>query len=675
MSVFARAKWICPREFSRLEVLDVFHKQLDKRKKELPEHLKHRHFLMRGRLNYSKASGRVRIRITADDYYKLSVNGRFVCQGPAQGYYFCYYWNEVDITDYLAEGENLLLADVYYQGFINRAYNSGDRRMGMIAEVFDDSGVLCATDETWECSAVRAYSITHILAHNTMVAENFDSRIKPDPWEACTVKAADYTFSPKPAVPLQVYEKEPFSEEKLSCGIFYDFGGELTATLKISARGKSGARVRILCGEETEDTPEKTRYLMRCGCHYEEWWTLDDGENLLEQYDYKAFRYVTLVPDEGVEITGLSAVVRHYPFDDTFCELETENEILQSVWQICKNGVKFGSQEVYVDCPSREKGQYAGDLTVTSAAQIILTGDLSLFEKALENQMQSSFICKGLMAVTPGSLMQEIADYSLQFPILALRHFAYTGDKKMLRRAYQACDGIVEHFKQFAREDGLLQGVWDKWNLVDWPKNLRDGYDFPLESVMPKDSPAHNVLNAFYVGCVLQTEEIARILGEKREACGEALKDAFHRAFYNEKTGLFTDCEESEHSALHSNVIPAFYGIQSPSQNEAIRALVAQKGLSCGVYMAYFVLKALCKMGFYEDAYRLIVNETEHSWYNMVREGATTCFEAWGKDQKWNTSLCHPWASAPISVLAEDVLPALPQYGRIVYKKKILAEE
>ena len=59
----------------------------------------------------------------------------------------------------------------------------------------------------------------------------------------------------------------------------------------------------------------------------------------------------------------------------------------------------------------------------------------------------------------------------------------------------------------------------------------------------------------------------------------------------------------------------------------------------------------------------------------IVNEGgvyymyATTCFEAWGKDQKWNTSLCHPWASAPISVLAEDILPAHPEYGKIVYKK------
>ena len=53
--------------------------------------------------------------------------------------------------------------------------------------------------------------------------------------------------------------------------------------------------------------------------------------------------------------------------------------------------------------------------------------------------------------------------------------------------------------------------------------------------------------------------------------------------------------------------------------------------------------------------YRLLLNDSDHGWCNMLREGATTCFEAWGKDQKWNTSLCHPWASAPVPVILEEI--------------------
>ena len=64
--------------------------------------------------------------------------------------------------------------------------------------------------------------------------------------------------------------------------------------------------------------------------------------------------------------------------------------------------------------------------------------------------------------------------------------------------------------------------------------------------------------------------------------------------------------------------------------------------------MAYFICKAFAKLGAYEEELALIVNESEHSWVNMLREGASTCMEAWGKDQKWNTSWCHPWSSSPI---------------------------
>ena len=93
--------------------------------------------------------------------------------------------------------------------------------------------------------------------------------------------------------------------------------------------------------------------------------------------------------------------------------LETNDADLKKVWDICKSTVKYGAQETFVDCPMREKGQYAGDLTITTAAHLVLTKDASLTSKAIENQAQSAAVCKGLLAVTPGSLMQEIADYSL----------------------------------------------------------------------------------------------------------------------------------------------------------------------------------------------------------------------------------------------------------------------
>ena len=75
------------------------------------------------------------MRITADDYYKLYINGRYAGQGPAPAYPEYYYYNELDITPYLKKGKNVLAVHLYYQGLVNRVWNSGDGRFGIACEI------------------------------------------------------------------------------------------------------------------------------------------------------------------------------------------------------------------------------------------------------------------------------------------------------------------------------------------------------------------------------------------------------------------------------------------------------------------------------------------------------------------------------------------------------------
>ena len=78
-------------------------------------------------------------------------------------------------------------------------------------------------------------------------------------------------------------------------------------------------------------------------------------------------------------------------------------------------------------------------------------------------------------------------------------------------------------------------------------------------------------------------------------------------------------------------------------------------GRICGVLPAYFLLKGLARLGKRRAFYALLTRSDPFGWRNMLREGATTCFEVWGKEQKWNTSLCHPWASGPVSLIIEEL--------------------
>ena len=224
-NIFKSANWICPAEFLNEQPLSLLSKEKDVVKPELPEKFKNVHMLTKKTFSLTKKTTGYRIRITADDYYKLYINGRYVAQGVAQGYHFCYYWNEIDITDFLVSGENEIFVDVYYQGLVNRVYNSADKRMGLIAEVLENDTPILATDSSWQYTLSGAYTITHTIGYDTAFAENFDSRWKPTDWQNAHEKQVDYTFSEKSVKTLQVYPIEPVLVEKLQNGAyFYDFG-------------------------------------------------------------------------------------------------------------------------------------------------------------------------------------------------------------------------------------------------------------------------------------------------------------------------------------------------------------------------------------------------------------------------------------------------------------------
>ncbi|MDQ1913749.1 family 78 glycoside hydrolase catalytic domain [Paenibacillus sp. GD4] len=634
--------------------------------------------------NLDKQPLQANLRISADDYYKLYVNGRFVGQGPAQGYPFHYPYNEWDLMEYVTAGNNTVAVHVYYQGHVNRAYNSGDLRMGMIAELSTEQGIVLASDPSWKYMIAGQYGTSGTIGYHTQFLEDIDQRLcirdwhMPDysdtSWAFAAVKEdADYMLVPQPTPALDVYRKAPASVIELEAGRYLiDFGQELTGQFEPKACGKPGQQVELRFGEEL-DGERYVRYEMRCNCRYVETWTLSGQEDTLEPYEYKAFRYVEVIGPAGViRPESFTAIVRHYPLDEKACRFESEDRMLKQIWDMCKLGVQLCAQENYVDCPSREKGQFLGDNTIIGHTHMYISGDLRLFRKAIRDFALSVQVCPGLLAVAPGNFMQEIADFSLQWPMQLLNYYRHSADLEFLKEMHPVAEGILTYFRKYAREDGLLENVKEKWNLVDWPDNLQDGYDFPL--TRPVSDGCHNVINAFYYGCIRTVQEIRDILNVAYEDELPALKQSFAAAFYRSQERLFADSTSSDHCSLHANIFPLLFDMASAESVESIVSLIARKKLGCGVYMSYFLLKALAVHGKTELIYELILCEDERSWVNMVREGATSCFEAWGKDQKWNTSLCHGWASSPIPVLIEDIIglkPTKPGWSEIQFAPRI----
>lgn len=657
-----KAEFICHPDFAELTPVNVFHKQMDGKKNEnSPEELQNRHILFRKKFHTEKYKTAV-MKITADDYYKLYINGSFVTQGPSSGYPSSYYYNEIDVSDYLRSGENTIAVHTYYQGLINRVWVSGDSRQMMWLELSVDGKNMLVSDESWLCRNHSGYSACGIVGYDTAFNECYDANSKEDgfyrtdfddsDWEFARIyKNADYTLVKQPTKQLSIYEIKPRLVRKTSSGLFCDFGQEVAGYISLRAKGNKGDEVAIRSGEEI-DSSGNVRFEMRCGCEYEDKLILSGKEDDYPQFDYKAFRYAEIIAPESVEIISVGATVRHYPFNRVN-DYKTDNEKLKSVLRLCRNTVKYGVQEGFIDCPTREKGQYLGDATVTARAQVALTGDTELMKKTILDFCETSKVCKGIMAVSGSSFMQEIADYSLQLPAQISWVYSVDGDIDFLRKTEPYVTGMLEYFKSYMNSDYLLEKVSEKWNLVDWPDNLRDDYDFDLSQ--PIGDGVHNVINAFWCGFLTATDEIYSILGMPLTGLTDKAKKAFMKAFYNAETHLFCDNNRLTHSAVHSNILPLLFGITVDAQNrQEMVKLIKEKGLcSMGVYMAYFALASLKVSGEMALAEELATDE--RCWLNMIKEGATTTFEAWGKEQKWNTSLCHPWAVAPLIVFSDKV--------------------
>lgn len=646
--------WYTTPDFAKLNKQNIFHKENENT--SIKSEIKNYHVLARSIITYKKGE-RALLQITADDYYKLYINGRYICQGPAPSYHNGYCYNELDISKFLDNGDNVIAVHLYYQGLINRVWQSGDSRFGIGA-------MLNGTDLKWKYMQTNAFD-GHINGYDTEFSEGFDSRLWCDGWNkkdfddsnfAPMVEAdCDYTFTLQKTKMLSVYELEPNIIKRNDNSIFIDIGFEIAGGLKIRGTGSSGDTVIIRCGEELNNDGT-VRYNLRANCTYEEKWILAHGECTFENYLYKGFRYAE-IESENTDITDIKIICRHYPFDDNYCTISTTDKKINDIFNLCKSTIKYSVQESYIDCPTREKGQYLGDAFIIAHSHLLLTGDCALLEKCIDDFAQTSQICSGLMAVSSCSLMQEIADYSLLFGELLLLAYEHNKDKEFLQKYYDTAKNVILHFKHFEREDGLLDQVSDKWNLVDWPENLRDNYDFELTRPIVANG-VHNVINAYYIGAVRTLNKIESILGIDTSFDLDRLKNAYTDTFLRDNN-LFADSENSNHCSLHSNVFALYFGLVPDYARESVCDFITQKGLSCGVYASYFLLKALAKNGRGDDVYALLTNESEHGWINMLREGATTCFEAWGKEQKFNTSLCHPWATAPIPIILEDLKNAL----------------
>jgi len=669
--VFGDAAWLRDPRMADAPIINLLHRaQVPPPELTGPRNI---HTLLRKEISLDARPVRAELYISGDDYYTFFINGRPVVQGPEGGYDFSYPYYWLDVTEFLEPGSNCLGSHAFYQGLRNRVWGSADNRSGFILRLEltygDGTSETITTDTTWKVHPLEAFSGDERIGYDTQFLEHIDMRKMPvgwahvgfddSGWVAPLTGRQDHVFAQQATPPLQRYRVEPKETKALEGGgWFYDFGTEIVGHTRIAVKGEAGHAITVRHGEELLEDG-RVRYKIRANMNYEEKPILSGGDDLIAFYDYRAFRYMEILdapvkPEMWVE-------VRHHPFDANANTFTSDDESLVQIYTICKNGVQMGSQGGFLDCPTREKGQYLGDAVIAARSHLWLTGDYSLTKKALYDFYLSCQIHPGMMAVAPGHFMQEIAEFPLQYPLMLEAYYQHSGDGALLAALVdEVFPGLFAYYAEFENDAGLIEGLTnpEKWLVVDWPGNLRGGYDYDYSVTR-----ANTLLNGFYYGGLRAAARLERAVGRDGaayDARADRVAQGFADHLANPETGLYLDAPGSTHSSLHANAIPLAFGLTQGADPAKMLALIEAQGLNCGVYIASYVIEACFRAGAPDLGYALLTNDSKNSWKEMLRAGATTCLEVWSPDQKRNMSWCHPWSSSPIYILAEHVFGLSP---------------
>ena len=654
--------WITNSEFFDLKPRNVFFRQLERIKLPCEDH-RNRHILFRKKFSVSEPVNSAAVYISADDYYKLYINGQFVAQGPAPAYHNNYHYNKIDVEPYLTGGENLIAVHTLYQGLINRVWQSGDHRHGLILDLELNGQTVVSSDESFKTAVHTAYTETGICGYDTQFLERYDSNapevdfasanFDDTLWEnAQRHRHADHFLTLQKSSMLELEEIAPVSVASAENRVTYDFGSNYVGYLCLTAWGKKGDVVTIRCGQELN--PDGTvRYCLRANCTYEEDWILADGESQLDWFDYKSFRYAEILIPPGVELREVYFRVRHYPFHLQI-GLKPEysgNPELQRIWDLCVHTQKYGVQEVIQDCMEREKGFYLGDGCYTALTHMVLTGDDSIVRKLIDDAFSTTFITDTLVTCMCCSFMQEIAEYPLILVYLVLWHYNYTGDQTYLAQNYTKVIRLLDAYRRHYEKAYLLRDL-DKWCVVEWPQNFQHGYDVDIrEGKICRE--AHVSLNAYYIAAVKTANTMANILRMPRYRDEAPLISAFTQAFYDRDKKLFRDGENTDHISLVGNSFAYSLGIcREPEFQDAFLELYQEHGIhSLSLFCTFPLL-----MGFVQNRQENLLLQAlldPGAWSRILREDGTTTFEGWGRDTKWNTSLFHLTMSYAAAFMAD----------------------
>ena len=158
---------------------------------------------------------------------------------------------------------------------------------------------------------------------------------------------------------------------------------------------------------------------------------------------WRSFRYIQMdvtTADEPLRVHDLHGIFTAYPFAER-ARFASDLPWLADMWRMNWNGARIGAFETYMDTPYWEQLQYIGDTRVQGLISLYVAGDDRLLRQAIEH-FDLSRIPEGITASRyPSALTQIIPPFSLIY-VAMVHDFSCTGmTPRSCGSASPACAG------------------------------------------------------------------------------------------------------------------------------------------------------------------------------------------------------------------------------------------
>jgi hypothetical protein len=651
------------------------------------------------------------IHVSADNRYKLFVNGAEISSGPQRSDVTHWRYETIDIAPQLHPGRNVVAALVWNWGAARPVAQHSHRTGFLVQGDSPAEATLVNTGTSWKVLIDSAYApivITSADMGNYYAAapgDSIDGARYPWGWE--TVRYVDdgwltpaivgtvrrqatppgdygeisgWQLERRSIPPIEEKEQRLVSVRR-SSGVhanndFLRGTGDLVIPARATASilvdqykttdaypvletsGGAGTSVRLTYAEALVDAKGQKgnrNDIDGRTIHGVHDVFLPDGgaHRRFTTLYWRSFRYIQLdvtTRDEPLRIHDLRGIFTAYPFVERG-RFSSDLPWLADMWRMNWNGARIGAFETYMDTPYWEQLQYIGDTRIQSLISLYVAGDDRLMRQALEH-FDLSRIPEGLTTSRyPSSLTQIIPPFSLIYVAMVHDYFMHRSDDAFVRARLPGIRGVLDWYGRHIDSTGML-GAMPYWNYVDWTPRWDRG-------VPPQADAGHSTtISLLYVYALDRAAELEQALGMRGAAVNyraraDAVRAAIRTRAWDSARGLFRDSPDSVSYSQQTNVLAILADAVPVGRERAVmeRVLADTTLTPASYYFSFYVLEALRKAGL---ADRYI--ERLAPWQRMLQLGLTSAPE----NPEPTRSDTHAWAAHPNYGLLATVLGIRP---------------